>query len=55
MTGEAVAENAPVQLRVAESAAELHAAEVIMTQQIAYLRDAGRNGTTIPCDEAVGN
>lgn len=48
MTGEAVADNAPVQLRVAESAAELHAADVIMTEQIAYLREMGRKGAAIP-------
>lgn len=53
MTGEAVAENAPVQLRVAESAAELHAAEVIMTEQIAYLRDAGNNDKTIPATKRL--
>jgi 3-hydroxy-9,10-secoandrosta-1,3,5(10)-triene-9,17-dione monooxygenase len=53
MTGEAAAENAPVQLRVSESAAELHAAEVIMTGQIAYLRDAGKNGKTIPAKKRM--
>jgi 3-hydroxy-9,10-secoandrosta-1,3,5(10)-triene-9,17-dione monooxygenase len=55
MTGETVAENAPVQLRVAESAAELHAAEIIITEQIAYLRDAGKNGKTIPATKQLEN
>ena len=53
MTGEAVAENAPVQLRVSESAAELYAAEVIMTEQITYLRDAGKNGKAIPATKRL--
>ncbi len=53
MTGEAVADNAPVQLRVAESAAELHAAEVIMLEQIGYLREAGHNGTPIPATKRL--
>ncbi len=53
MTGEAVADNAPVQLRVAESAAELHAAEVVMTEQIAYLRESGRSGVHIPAEKRL--
>ncbi len=53
MTGEAVSENAPVQLRVAESAAELHAAEVIMREQIGYLREMGGKGAVIPAEKRL--
>jgi 3-hydroxy-9,10-secoandrosta-1,3,5(10)-triene-9,17-dione monooxygenase len=48
MFGDVAAEAATVQLRLAESSAELAAANLIVRDQIGYLREAGRTRATVP-------
>jgi 3-hydroxy-9,10-secoandrosta-1,3,5(10)-triene-9,17-dione monooxygenase len=51
MTGDKKAENVPVQLRLAESAAEIEAAITICRSHIAEMLDAGKTGRELTLDE----
>jgi len=53
MFGEQVADSATVQLRLAESSAELSAADVVIRDQIAYLRHVGHSGETVPAEKRL--